>query len=68
IELVEAQALQYEACDATVFFEGLREDENVIEVHAHHALGDEVAKDVVHHGLEGGGAIGEAEEHDERLE
>ncbi|KAG6805159.1 hypothetical protein H0H92_000482 [Tricholoma furcatifolium] len=40
IELVEAQALQNEACDATVFFEGLREDEDVVEVYAHHALRD----------------------------
>ncbi|KAG6805038.1 hypothetical protein H0H92_001038, partial [Tricholoma furcatifolium] len=61
-------ALQDEACNVTVFFKGLCEDEDVIEVHAHHALGDEVMKDVVHHGLEGGRAIGEAEEHDERLE
>ncbi|KAG6808320.1 hypothetical protein H0H92_004528 [Tricholoma furcatifolium] len=51
-----------------MFFKGFCEDEDVVEVHAHHALRDEVAEDVVHHGLEGGGAIGKAKEHGEQFE
>ena len=39
-------------------------DEDVIQVHAHHSFGNEVAEDIVYHSLEGSEAIGEAKEHD----
>ncbi|KAG5349479.1 hypothetical protein C0989_003549, partial [Termitomyces sp. Mn162] len=42
-------------------------DEDVIKVHAHYALCYEVLEDVIHHGLEGGRAIGEPKEHNKQL-
>ncbi|KAG5348964.1 hypothetical protein C0989_006843, partial [Termitomyces sp. Mn162] len=36
-------------------------------VHTHYALCYEVLEDVVHHSLEGGGAVGESKEHNEQL-
>jgi len=39
-------------------------DEDVVQIDHNHAFRDEVLKDVVHHRLEGGGTVCEAEEHD----
>ena len=55
--------LQDTPCYTSVFSEGLRVDQDVIEVDTYQALHDEVSEDVIHHGLEGGRAIGETEEH-----
>ncbi|KAG5333908.1 hypothetical protein C0989_004680, partial [Termitomyces sp. Mn162] len=43
-------------------------DEDVVKVHTHYTLCYEVPKDVIHHGLKGGGAIGEPKEHNKWLE
>jgi len=58
------QQLQNAAGDLLVFFKGLCEDEDVIQIDHNYAFRDEVLKDVVHHRLEGGGTVREAEEHD----
>ena len=50
-----------------MLFEGFREDEDVVQVHHHYSFHNEFSEDVVHHGLEGGGAVGEAEEHYQRF-
>jgi len=47
-----------------VFFKGLHEDEDVIQIDHDYTFQDEVLKDVVHHRLEGGGTVREAKEHD----
>jgi len=39
--------------------------EDIVHVDCHIAFVDEVLKNVIHHCLEGGQAVGEAEEHDE---
>ncbi|KAG5723895.1 hypothetical protein E4T56_gene9823 [Termitomyces sp. T112] len=59
--------IQDETGDLTVFLQHFGVDEDVIEVHAHYTLHNEVLEDVIHHGLEGGQAVGETEEHDEQL-
>ena len=46
-----------------MLFEGFHEDEDVVQVHHHYSFRNEFLKNVVHHGLEGGGAVSEAEEH-----
>jgi hypothetical protein len=50
-----------------MFFDALREDEDVVEVYANHAFHDEVLENVVHHRLEGGGRVGESEKHHQWL-
>jgi len=47
--------------------QGLREDEDVVQIDHDHAFQDEVLEDVVHHRLEGGRTVHEAEEHDKGL-
>jgi hypothetical protein len=46
-----------------MFFNGLREDENVIEVNTNDAFQDKVLKDFVHHRLKRGRTIHKTEEH-----
>ncbi|KAG5335269.1 hypothetical protein C0989_001606 [Termitomyces sp. Mn162] len=67
VELVLAEAFQDEMSDLMVFLQCFGVDEDVIEVHAHYTLYNEVLKDIIHHGLEGGWAVGETKEHDEQL-
>src|SRR5882724_8530947 len=43
-------------------------DEDVVHVDSHYSLVDEFLEDVVHHHLECGGTVHEAEEHDQRFE
>ena len=50
-----------------MLFEGFCEDEDVVQVHHHYSFCNEFLEDVVHHGLEGGRAVGEAEEHYQRF-
>ncbi|KAG5733050.1 hypothetical protein E4T56_gene3550 [Termitomyces sp. T112] len=68
VELVLVEAFQDKASDPMVLFQHFGMDEDVIEVYTHYALHDEVPEDVVHHGLEGGRAVGESEEHNKWLE
>jgi len=67
VELMLLQQLQNAVGDLPVLFKGLREDEDVVQIDHDHAFRDEVLKDVVHHCLEGGRTVREAEEHDEGL-
>ncbi|KAG5351623.1 hypothetical protein C0989_005591 [Termitomyces sp. Mn162] len=68
VELVLAEAFQDEASDLMVLLHCFSVDEDIVEVYAHYALCNEVLEDVVHHGLEGGGAVGKSEEHNKQLE
>jgi len=52
------------AGDLLVLFKGLCKDEDIIQIDHNYTFQDEVLEDVVHHGLEGGGTVCEAEEHD----
>ena len=56
--------LQNETGDLPVLFKDLCEDEDVIQIDHDYTFQDEVLKDVVHHRLESGGTVREAEEHD----
>jgi len=67
VELMLLQQLQNAVGDLPVLFKGLHEDEDVIQIDHDHAFRDEVLEDVVHHHLEGGGTVREAEEHDKGL-
>ena len=67
VELMLLQQLQNVAGDLPVLFKGLCEDEDVVQIDHDHALRDEVLEDVIHHRLEGGGTVREAEEHDKGL-
>ncbi|KAG5338852.1 hypothetical protein C0989_005822, partial [Termitomyces sp. Mn162] len=68
VELVLAELFQDKASDSMVYIQHFGVDEDVIEVHAYYAFHYEVLEDVVHHGLEGGQAVGETKEHNEQLE
>ncbi|KAG5338578.1 hypothetical protein C0989_006974 [Termitomyces sp. Mn162] len=58
IELVLAEAFQDEHFSI---------DEDVVKVYTYYALCYEILEDVVHHGLEGGRAVGESKEHNKQL-
>src|SRR5438309_12116584 len=51
-----------------VLVESLCEYENVIQVDHHHTFHNKIFKDVIHHCLECGQTVGEAEEHNKWLE
>ncbi|KAG5339239.1 hypothetical protein C0989_005058 [Termitomyces sp. Mn162] len=68
VELVLAEAFQNKTSDSMVFLQHFGVDEDIIKVHAHYTLCNEVPKDVVHHGLEGGWAVGETKEYNKWLE
>ena len=53
---------------APVFSDGLREDEDVVKVYTYSPFHDKVPEYVIHHGLEGGWAVCETEEHYQRFE
>jgi hypothetical protein len=63
VQFVAAKLLENPADYLTMLFEGLREDENVIEVNDNMPLCNKVCEDVIHHGLEGRRRICESEEH-----
>ena len=42
--------------------------QDIVHIDCHVSFIDEVLEDVTHHGLEGGQAVGEAEEHDQGFE
>ena len=50
-----------------MLFKGFRENEDVIQIHHHYSFHNEFSENVIHHGLEGGGAVSEAEEHHQWL-
>jgi len=61
------QQLQNAAGDLPVLFKGFCEDKDVVQIDHDYAFQDEVLKDVIHHRLEGGRTVCEAEEHDKGL-
>ncbi|KAG5349395.1 hypothetical protein C0989_004193 [Termitomyces sp. Mn162] len=67
VELVPVEVFQDEMSDPMVFLQCFGVDEDVVKVHAHYTLHNEVQEDVVHYGLEGGWAVGETEEHNKWL-
>ncbi|KAG5349823.1 hypothetical protein C0989_001718 [Termitomyces sp. Mn162] len=67
VELVPVEAFQNKTSDLMVFLQHFDVDEDVIEVHTHYTLCNEVPEDVIFHGLEGGWAVGETEEHNKWL-
>ncbi|KAG5348619.1 hypothetical protein C0989_009449 [Termitomyces sp. Mn162] len=67
VELVLVEAFQNETSDPMVFLQCFGVDEDVVEVHAHYTLHNEVLEDIVHYGLEGGWAVGETKEHNKWL-
>jgi hypothetical protein len=48
-----------------VFLQCVGENENVIEIYGGDTFGDQVLEYLIHHHLEGGWTIGEAEVHDQ---
>ncbi|KAG5337050.1 hypothetical protein C0989_011015 [Termitomyces sp. Mn162] len=67
VELVLAEAFQDKASDPTVFLQHFGVDEDVVKIHTCYTLHYEVPEDVIHHSLEGGGAIGEFKEYNKQL-
>ncbi|KAG5349449.1 hypothetical protein C0989_003875 [Termitomyces sp. Mn162] len=67
VELVPVEVFQNEMSDSIVFLQHFGVDKDVVEVHAYYTLCNEVPEDVVHHGLEGGWAVGEIKEHNKWL-
>src|SRR5437016_12564467 len=51
-----------------MFFQGFREDKDAVKVYNDNTISNELFEDIIHHGLEGGRAVGEAKEHDEWFE
>src|ERR1700685_2626882 len=68
MEFVLSESFQYQSCHSVMFFHCLCKDEDVIQVDTDHVFSDEVLEDVVHHGLEGGWAVSETEEHHQWFE
>jgi hypothetical protein len=54
--------------DVSMLLDGLRKDEDVVEVNTDDLFHDEVLEDVVHHSLEGGGRVSESEKHHQGFE
>ena len=50
-----------------MFIQSLCEDEDIIQVYHYHAFEDQVFKYAIHHSLESGQTICQAEEHDKRF-
>jgi hypothetical protein len=48
----------------TVFLKRVGEDQGVVEIHGDDSFSDQILEDFIHHRLEGGWTIGEAEVHD----
>ncbi|KAG6867761.1 hypothetical protein C0993_011478, partial [Termitomyces sp. T159_Od127] len=65
VELVLVEAFQRNMHNPVVLLKCLGVDEDVVKVHAHYTLHDEVLEDVIHHCLESGWTVGESKEHDE---
>ncbi|KAG5338305.1 hypothetical protein C0989_007610 [Termitomyces sp. Mn162] len=68
VELVLVKVFQDKASDLMVFFQHFGVDEDVVAIYTHYVLCNEVPEDVIHHGLECGGAVGESKEHHKQSE
>jgi hypothetical protein len=60
-EFMLAKSLKNQSCHMVMLFDGLRQDENVVEVDTDHSFHNEILEYVVHHRLEGRGGISESE-------
>jgi len=67
-EIVFAESLQDQMCNAMVLLHGFSVDEDVVEVHADHSFHNEVLKDLIHHCLEGRRTVCKAKEHHQWFE
>jgi len=65
VELVFAHALHDYPADVVMLLQGIHEDEDIVQVDNNHSLQDEVMEDLVHHCLEGRGAVCQAKVHHE---
>ena len=54
--------------DLPMVFDHVGVYQDIVHIDCHIPFINEVLEDVVHHGLEGGWAVGEAEEHDQGFE
>ena len=54
--------------DLLMVFDCVGVYQDIVHIDCYIPFINEVLKDVVHHGLEGGRAVGEAKEHDQRFE
>ena len=68
VELVLVETLHDKSGYPLVFCEVFGEDQDVVEVYGDNTFSDKIFEFLVHHCLECGWAIGEAEIHDERFE
>jgi hypothetical protein len=67
-EFVFTKLFEDQLGDASMLLDGLRGDEDVVEVNTDGSFHDEVLEDVVHHCLEGGGRVSESEKHHQGFE
>lgn len=67
IELVLAQNFQHLSYNPTMFFQGLGEDENVVQIDHHLALTNEISEQIIQHSLKCGWRIGKPKEHNQGL-
>ncbi|KAG5732064.1 hypothetical protein E4T56_gene18820 [Termitomyces sp. T112] len=66
--ILEGPFISADCLNTNMFLQHFGVEEDVIEVHTHYTLYNEVLEDVIHHGLDGGQAIGETKEYDKQLE
>jgi hypothetical protein len=67
-EFVFTKSFKDQSSDVSMLLDGLRKDEDVVEVNTDDSFHDEVLEDVVHHSLEGGGRVSESEKHHQGFE
>jgi hypothetical protein len=64
---VFTKSFEYQSGDLSMLLDGFHKDEDVVKVNADNTFHNEVLKDVIHHGLEGGGGVSECEKHHQGL-
>jgi hypothetical protein len=67
-EFMFAKSFEDQSGNTSMLLNGLREDEDVVEVNTDDSFHDKVLEDVIHHSLEGGGRISESEKHHQGFE
>jgi len=67
-ELVFAESLQDQMCNATVLLHGFSVDADVVKVHTDHSFHDKVLKDLIYHCLECRRTVCKAKEHHQWFE
>ena len=64
VQLVLSESFEHQVCHLVMLFHRFHKGEDVVQVDTDYTFRDEVLEDIIHHGLEGGRAVGEVEEHD----